>query len=88
MERERLEAEARREERRRRTVSDGKPTGGRHDLVDRIERVTRFPLAVAGAAWLVLTIIVVTTDQSGSASVALVATLFALWACLLVEYAV
>ena len=34
----------------RATVAGVKPTGGRHDLVDRIERVTRYPMALLGLA--------------------------------------
>lgn len=88
LERERLEEKERNDERRRQTIAGVKPSGGRHDLVDRIERVTRYPLALLGIAWLVIAITVVTTDLNGSASTALVATLFSLWAILLVEYLV
>jgi voltage-gated potassium channel len=45
-------------------------------------------MAAAGIAWLVIGIIVVTTDLRGSASVALVGSLFALWVIVLAEYAV
>jgi voltage-gated potassium channel len=44
-------------------------------------------MALLGIAWLVIAIVVVTTDVNGSASVLLVGTLFVLWAILLVEYA-
>jgi voltage-gated potassium channel len=88
LEAERLEEKARREERRRQVIAGAKPSGGRHDLVDRIEQVTKYPLAVLGAAWLVVAIIVVTTGVRGSASTALVATLFALWVIVLAEYLV
>lgn len=88
LEHERLEEKARREERRLRTIAGVKPSGGRHDLVDRIERVTKFPMAVLGVVWLVVAIIVMTTDINGSASVLLVGTLFVLWVVLLVEYVV
>lgn len=88
LERERLEEEERREERRRQAIAGVKPSGGRHDLVDRIERATRYPMALLGVAWLVIAIVVVTADVNGSASVALVGTLFALWAILLAEYLV
>jgi voltage-gated potassium channel len=88
LERERLEDKARREERRRQVIAGARPSGGRHDLVDRIEQVTKYPMAAAGIAWLVIGIIVVTTDLRGSASVALVGSLFALWVIVLAEYAV
>ncbi len=85
---ERLEEKERREERRRQVVAGAKPTGGRHDRVDAIERVTRYPLAILGVAWLVVAVVVLTTDVNGSASTALVAVLFGLWAVMLVEYLV
>jgi voltage-gated potassium channel len=88
LERERLEEKARKEERRRLIIAGAEPSGGRHDLVDRIERTTRYPMAVLGIAWLVIAIAVVTTDVNGSASIVLVGTLFALWVILLVEYVV
>jgi voltage-gated potassium channel len=88
LERERLEEEDRREERRRQAIAGVKPSGGRHDLVDRIERVTRYPMALLGIAWLVIAIVVLTADVNGSASIALVGTLFALWVILLAEYLV
>jgi voltage-gated potassium channel len=85
---ERLEAKARKEERRRQTIAGAKPAGGRHDLVDDIERVTKYPMVLLGIAWLVVAVVIVTTDVNGSASIVLVATLFALWAILLIEYLV
>jgi len=88
LEQERLEAKARKAERRRQTIAGVKPSGGRHDLVDEIEQVTKFPMALLGIAWLVITIIVLTSDVSGSASIPLVGTLFALWAIMLAEYLV
>lgn len=88
MEQERLELEARREERRLQAVVDAKPTGGRHDLVDRIEAVTKYPLLAIGIAWLVLGIVAVTDDAHGSASTVLVTAVFALWIVLLAEYVV
>ena len=88
LERERLEDKARKEDRRQAAIAGAKPSGGRHDLVDRIELVTRYPMAALGVAWLVIGIIVVSTDVNGSASAALVGTLFALWVVLLVEYLV
>jgi voltage-gated potassium channel len=88
LEQERLEEKERKEERRRQTIAGSKPSGGRHDLVDRVERVTRFPMAVLGVAWLVLAISVLTTDVNGSASKVLVGGLFVLWVIMLVEYLV
>jgi len=88
LEQERLEGKARKAERRRQTIAGVKPSGGRHDLVDEIEQVTKFPMALLGIAWLVITIIVLTSDVSGSASIPLVGTLFALWAIMLAEYLV
>ncbi len=84
----RLEEKERREERRRQIIAGVKPSGGRHDLVDRIERVTKYPMALLGMAWLIIAIVVLTTDLNGSASILLVGTLFLLWAILLVEYLV
>ncbi len=88
LEQERLEEKERKEERRRQIIAGAKPSGGRHDLVDRIERVTKYPMALLGIAWLVIAIVVLTTDLNGSASIVLVGTLFVLWAILLVEYLV
>jgi voltage-gated potassium channel len=88
LEQERLEEEERKEERRRQVIAGAKPSGGRHDLVDRIERVTKFPMAVLGVAWLVLAIAVLTADVNGSASKDLVGGLFGLWVVMLVEYVV
>jgi voltage-gated potassium channel len=88
LERERLEEKERTEERRRQTIAGVKPSGGRHDLVDRIEAATRFPMTILGVAWLVIAIIVLTTDVNSSASTVLVSTLFVLWVIMLVEYLV
>lgn len=88
LEQERLEEEERRRERRRQAIAGAKPAGGRHDLVDDIERVTKYPLAVLGIAWLVIAIVILTTDLNGSASTVLVGILFVLWAIMLVEYLV
>jgi voltage-gated potassium channel len=88
LERERLEEKARKEDRRQQAIAGVKPSGGRHDLVDDIERVTKYPMALLGIAWLVIAIVVVTADVNGSASIVLVGALFALWAILLTEYLV
>jgi len=88
LERERLEAKRAKEERRRQTIAGAKPTGGRHDLVDDIERVTKYPMTLLGLAWLVVAIVVGTTSINGTASTALVGTLFGLWVILLAEYLV
>jgi voltage-gated potassium channel len=45
-------------------------------------------MALVGLAWLVIAIVVVTTDVNGSASITLVGALFVLWVILLVEYVV
>jgi voltage-gated potassium channel len=88
LEQERLEEKARKEERRRHVIAGAKPSGGRHDLVDRIERITRFPMTLLGVAWLVLAIVVLSTDFHGSASKVLVGALFVLWVVMLAEYVV
>ena len=88
LEAERLEAKADRDDRRHQQVVGNKPQGGRHDLVDRIEDVTKYPITALGVAWLVIGIIILTTDVNSTASTALVGTLFALWAVLLLEYLV
>ena len=88
LERERLEEKSRKEERRRQIIAGARPSGGRNDLVDDIERVTKYPMALLGIAWLVIAIIIGTTDVTGTAPAVLVAILFALWVILLAEYAV
>ena len=88
LERERLAEKARREERRRQVIAGARPSGGRHELVDRIEEITKYPLAVLGVAWLALGIVVVTSSISHTASTAVVSALFALWAIVLAEYLV
>ena len=88
LEEERLKEKERKEEDRRRRIAGAKPSGGRHDLVDRIEQVTKYPMALLGIAWLVIAITIVTTDVNGSASTFLVGSLFVLWAVMLAEYLV
>ena len=88
LEQERLEEKERREDQRRQVIAGAKPSGGRHDLVDRIEQVTKYPMALLGVAWLALAIVVLSTDVNGSASTLLVGSLFALWVIMLVEYLV
>jgi len=88
LERERLEDKAHKEERRRLTVAGAKPSGGRHDVVDQIEEMTKYPMALLGIAWLIVAIIVLTTDVKGSASISLVGALFVLWVIMLIEYLV
>jgi voltage-gated potassium channel len=88
LELERLEEQERREERRRQVIAGARPSGGRHDLVDRIERATKYPMALLGIAWLVIAIVVVTAKINGMASIWLVGSLFVLWAILLAEYLV
>jgi voltage-gated potassium channel len=88
LETERLEEKARTDERRRQVIAGAKPSGGRHDLVDAIERVTKYPLAVLGLAWLVVGIVALTRHVNGKTSIALVTALFVLWAVALAEYLV
>lgn len=88
LEQARLVETARKEEERCRRIAGDKPSGGRHELVDRIERATRFPMLVVGIAWMVLAVIVLTIDVNRSASIVLVGSLFALWAVAFVEYLV
>ncbi len=88
LERERLEEKSRREERRRQIIAGAKPSGGRNDLVDDIERVTRYPMALLGIAWLVIAIVIGAMQAHGTAPVALVGALFAAWVVLLAEYLV
>jgi len=88
LERERLEDKERKEQWRRQRIAGAKPSGGRHDLVDRIERVTKYPMGLLGIAWLVIAIVILTSNVNGSASTTLVGVLFALWTALLLEYLV
>lgn len=88
LELERVAEKQRKEDRRSQTIAGTKPSGGRHDLVDRIESVTRFPMTLLGIVWLVIGIVVLTTDVNSSASAALVGVLFVLWVIMLVEYLV
>jgi len=88
LEEERLAEKERKEEGRRQRIAGVKPSGGRHDLVDRIEQVTKYPMALLGVAWLIIAITILTTDANGSASTYVVGSLFALWAIALVEYLV
>ena len=88
LEEERLQEKERKEEEGRQRIAGVKPSGGRHDLVDRIEGVTKYPLLLLGIAWLIVAITILTTDVNRSASTVLVGTLFALWAIALVEYLV
>jgi voltage-gated potassium channel len=88
LEQERLEEKDRREERRRQVIAGAKPSGGRHDLVDRIEQVTKYPMVVLGVAWFVVAIVVLNSDVDGSVSTLAVGILFALWVIMLAEYLV
>lgn len=85
---ERLEDKQRKQERFRSQVDKGKPSGGRHDLVDRIERATRYPMTLVGLVWLAVSVAAISADANGSVSTALVGVAFASWAVLLVEYLV
>jgi voltage-gated potassium channel len=86
LERERLDEKYRREERRRQIIAGVKPSGGRNDLVEDIERITKYPMALLGIAWLVIAIVIGTTNVTGTAPAVLVGTLFVLWVILLAEY--
>jgi voltage-gated potassium channel len=86
LERERLETRELKDERRRQVIAGAKPSGGRHDLVDSIERVMKYPMFLLGIAWLVIAFVVATTDVTSSVSIPLVSSLFALWAIVLAEY--
>jgi voltage-gated potassium channel len=88
LEAERLEEKERKDARRRQIIAGAKPAGGRHDLVDDIERVTKYPLALLGVAWLVVGIIALTRHVHGKTSIVLVSLLFGLWAIALLEYAI
>jgi voltage-gated potassium channel len=88
LEMERIAERNRREEQRLQVIAGAKPVGGRHDVVDRIERMTKYPLTILGFAWLIVAIVVLTTDVKGSAVASLVGTLFVLWAVVVVEYIV
>jgi voltage-gated potassium channel len=88
LEQERLEEQKRKDARRRQIIAGTKPSGGRHDLVDDIERVTKYPLALLGIAWLIIAVVVLTKDLHGSSSTVLVGSLFVLWVIALVEYGV
>jgi voltage-gated potassium channel len=88
LELERLEEMERRDERRRQTIAGNKPSGGRHDLVDTIEDATKYPMAILGLAWLVVTVVILNRDVNHPASTLLVGTLFVLWTVLLAEYVV
>ena len=88
LEQERLSEKERKEELRLKRIAGEKPSGGRNDLVDRIEDATKYPMALLGIAWLVLAVVILTTDRNRSASEFLVGSLFALWAILVAEYLV
>ena len=88
LEEERLAEKSRREEQRRQKVAGTKTSDGRRDLVDDIERATRYPMAVLGIAWLIMAIIILTKRANGSVSTVLVGALFVSWTVLLVEYLV
>ena len=88
LEQERISEKERKEELRLKRIAGEKPSGGRNDLVDRIEDATKYPMALLGIAWLVLAVVILTTDRNRSASELLVGSLFALWAILVAEYLV
>jgi voltage-gated potassium channel len=88
LELERLEEKDRKDERRRQQLAGAHPTDGRHDRVDSIERITRYPMALLGLAWLVVAVMALTQTVNGKTSTVLVAIVFSLWAVMLVEYCV
>lgn len=83
LEQERLDEKARRDERRRQRLAGNRPAGDRSELVDQIERFTRYLMLVLGIAWLVVDVVVAAGGESKSVKTALVATLFLLWLVLL-----
>src|ERR1700728_179112 len=83
LEEERLAEKERKEDLRRQRLAGEKPSGGRNDLVDSIERFTRYPMAVLGFAWLVLAVAILTTKLKGSPSTVLVGVFFGLWILIL-----
>jgi voltage-gated potassium channel len=88
-ERTRLAREAEKHESRGAKVADRRgPTDSRRDMLERVERVIRIPMAVLGVAWAVLAIVVLSTRSTGLAPQALVASLFAIWLVILIECAV
>lgn len=88
LERWRLEEKERAEQRRQQVIAGARPSGGRHDLTDRVEQVMKWPMSVLGAAWLVIAVVAVTTGVSRSFSLPLAAALFVLWAIAVAEYLV
>jgi voltage-gated potassium channel len=85
-ERERLERQERLLQRRQDKLSGTAGTGGpRTDSLARAEHTLRFPMAGLGLAWTVIGIVILTTDNTGLAPRALVATLFAVWLIVVVE---
>lgn len=89
LEQERLERQGQLEQRRRATLEGarGEPAGRRQAL-ERYEHTASFPMAVLGVAWAVVAVIVLTASLHGAAPEILVGILFALWAVMVVEYAV
>jgi voltage-gated potassium channel len=84
-ERDRLERQEALALQREQRMGDGSVSSERHDQLARFERRFRVPMAALGVTWAVLGIIVLTTDDSGLAPKALVATLFVLWLVVVVE---
>lgn len=85
---ERIEEHDRREADRRARIEGAKPAGGRHDVVERIEHLTRYPMTLLGVAWLVVAIVTLTRRVNGGTTTVLVGVLFGLWALMAAEYLV
>ncbi len=88
LELERLEERDRRERHRTAHIEGQRPHGGRHDVVEAIEHVTRYPMTLLGMAWLVVAIVTLTRHVNGDTTTILVAVLFTLWAITAAEYLV
>jgi voltage-gated potassium channel len=83
---ERLRSKEELAERRRQHVAGVKLTGGRHDIVDRVERVTKYPLSLLGVAWLVLLVVVVSVHLASTTKATLLTIVFVIWVVLFAEY--
>lgn len=88
MEQERLEGQVARRRQREQHIADHTSSGGRHDVVATMERVTRFPLVVLGAAWLVLLVIDRSVSVSPSTNTTLLTAVYLIWVVIFVEYGV
>lgn len=87
-ERERLAAKETLRRRRDEEVAAAIPHDRRHDLAGAIEHATRYPVAIAGLAWLVVAIVVASDHADSTASGTLTTVLFVIWALVIAEYCV